>query len=65
MRMGHYYCFVKNSNGMWHEMNDSFVCDLNHSHSRILTHSLAYTHTETPSRVGPGVEAACVCAVLC
>lgn len=24
-RAGHYYCFVKNSNGIWHEMNDSTV----------------------------------------
>jgi len=22
---GHYYCFVKNSNGIWYEMNDSSV----------------------------------------
>ncbi len=27
-RAGHYYCYIKNSNGIWHEMNDSTVPSL-------------------------------------
>lgn len=48
LNAGHYYCFVRASNGLWHRMDDTHVsqvgCKLSHAAMRALLYNISKSH---------------------
>lgn len=69
-RAGHYYCYIKNSNGIWHEMNDSTVPSLRlplpFLRAWVLTPTLIIlVRSAATSEPGASDEAAGLSSLLC